>query len=75
MQINFGNTEVAFKSKSNSDLKSVRMLFKMLGKNSLVHFGKWFTNVAFAIHLPVKGIIKKTGFVSKSVKMLWPIDH
>lgn len=62
MQIDFGNTQIAFKSKSNKDLKSIRILFKMIGKNALVSFGKLVTNAAFAIHLPIKGIIKKTIF-------------
>lgn len=60
--MNFGNTEVAFKSKSNADLKSVRLLFKMINNNSLVSFGKWFTQVAFSIHLPIRGLVKKTIF-------------
>ena len=62
MQLDFDNTEIAFGSKSNADLKSVRMLFKMINSNALVSFGKWFTNVAFSLHLPVKGVIKKTIF-------------
>ena len=62
MSINFSDTEIAFKSKTNHDLKSAKMLFNMVSSNSMVKFGRWFTNVAFSIHLPVKGIIKKTIF-------------
>ena len=62
MALEFDNTEIAFKSKSNQDLKSAKMLFGMVSSNAMVKFGRWFTNVAFTIHLPVKGIIKKTIF-------------
>jgi len=62
MALQFDNTEIAFKSKSSQDLKSAKMLFNMVSSNSMVKFGRWFTNVAFSIHLPIKGIIKKTIF-------------
>ncbi len=62
MALDFKNTEVAFKSKSNQDLKSARTLFKLVSSPAMVKFGKWATNVAFAIYLPVKGLIKKTIF-------------
>ena len=62
MALKFDDTEIAFKSKTNHDLKSAKMLFNMVSSNSMVKFGRWFTNIAFSIHLPVKGIIKKTIF-------------
>jgi proline dehydrogenase len=37
-------------------------LFNMIGKPWLVKFGKFATNLAFSIRLPIKGIIKKTIF-------------
>ncbi len=58
----FDNTEIAFESKSNSELKRAHFLFNMIGKRWVVVFGKQFTNLAFAIHLPIKSIIKKTIF-------------
>lgn len=58
----FDNTEIAFESKSNSELKRAHFLFNMIGKRWVVVFGKQFTNFAFAIHLPIKAIIKKTIF-------------
>jgi proline dehydrogenase len=62
MALKFDNTEIAFKSKTSYDLKSAKVLFNMMSSNSMVKFGRWFTNIAFSIHLPVKGIIKKTIF-------------
>lgn len=60
--ISFDNTEIAFKSKSNKDLKRAYWLFKMVGNQSLVKFGKWATGVSFKIHLPIEGIVKSTIF-------------
>ncbi|MFD1552040.1 proline dehydrogenase [Putridiphycobacter roseus] len=60
--ISFDNTEIAFESKSNSDLNWSYWLFNLMGKPWLVKFGKVATNVAFTLHLPVKGLIKKTIF-------------
>lgn len=60
--ISFDNTEIAFKGKSNKDLKRAYWLFKMVGSPSFVKFGKCATNCAFKIHLPISGMIKKTIF-------------
>jgi proline dehydrogenase len=60
--ISFENTEIAFKSKSNSDLKRAFWLFKIIGSPIMVKIGKWATPFALKIRLPIKGIIKKTIF-------------
>lgn len=60
--ISFDNTEIAFASKSKKDLQWSYRLFKMIGKPWLVNVGGWFQKVAFALRLPVKGIIKRTIF-------------
>lgn len=60
--ISFENTEIAFSSKSDRDLKKAYWLFKMVGNPRFVSFGKWATNVAFGMHLPIKGLIKKSIF-------------
>lgn len=60
--ISFENTEIAFKSKSNKDLKRAYWLFKVVGNRSFVKFGKWATNLALNLRLPIKGMIKKTIF-------------
>jgi len=62
MKIPFENTEVAFQSKSTPELKRAQSLFKMVAKPFMVKFGKQITSIAFALHLPIKGIIKKTIF-------------
>lgn len=60
--INFDNTEIAFASKSNKDLKRAYWLFKMIGNSVLVNLGKRLTNIALTLSLPIKGIIKNTIF-------------
>jgi proline dehydrogenase len=58
----FTNTEIAFKNKSNSELKKAYNLFKMMNSNFLVKLGPKLVNLAFALRLPVKKWIKKTIF-------------
>jgi len=60
--ISFDNTEIAFSGKSNSDLKWSYRLFNLMAKPWLVKAGKIATNVSFSLHLPIKGLIKKTIF-------------
>ncbi len=60
--ISFENTEVAFKSKTNRDLNKAYWLFKIIASPTFVKIGKIATNFALKIHLPIKGIIKKTIF-------------
>jgi len=62
MALRFDNTEIAFRSKNSHDLRSAKLLFNMVSNNSMVKLCRWFTNVAFSIDLPIKGIIKKTIF-------------
>lgn len=58
--LDFNNTEVAFKSKSDEDLKRGYWLFKMIANNFLVKVGTPVTNFALNIGLPIQGIIRKT---------------
>jgi proline dehydrogenase len=60
--LDFTNTEVAFKSKSDRDLRRANLLFKVIASPSVVSFGKWATNLALALRLPISGIIKATIF-------------
>lgn len=60
--ISFDNTEIAFKSKSDKDLKRAYWLFKIVGIPASVKFGKVATSVAFKLHLPIQGAIKGTIF-------------
>ncbi len=60
--ITFENTEIAFKSKTDKDLIRAYWLFKIIGYPRIVKFGKWFTEIALKLNLPIEGIIKKTIF-------------
>ena len=60
--ITFENTEIAFKSKTDKDLVRAYWLFKIIGYPRVVKFGKWFTEIALKLNLPIEGIIKKTIF-------------
>jgi proline dehydrogenase len=58
----FENTEIAFRSKNDTDLNRAFWLFKIIGNPSVVKFGKWATNLALSMNLPIDPIIKKTIF-------------
>jgi len=60
--ISFDDTETAFKSKSDADLKRAYWLFKIIGSPSMVKIGKWGTNSALKMRLPINGLIKSTIF-------------
>ncbi len=58
--LNLHNTEIAFKPKSNSDLRRALLLFNVMSKPWMVHMGKILTEFAFKIKFPVSWIIKPT---------------
>ena len=58
--LNFNNLETAFRGKSNSDLREMHLLFKVMNSPTGVSIGKKLTSFAFAIHFPVEWIIKRT---------------
>ena len=60
--IPFENTEIAFAGKSNKDLKRAHRLFKLVASPTLVNMGTKLTDIALAIHFPIKGIVKRTIF-------------
>jgi len=60
MKILFENTEIAFKIKSDSDLRKAYYLFKLIGSNTLVNVGGFFTNVALKIHFPIGWAVRPT---------------
>jgi proline dehydrogenase len=60
--ISFDNTEVAFRGKSNKELKRAYWLFRMVASSSMVKFGKSATHISLKLGLPVKGLIKGTIF-------------
>jgi len=60
--ISFENTAVAFAGKNDADLKKAYWLFNLVSNPTLVKFGKVATHFALAMHLPIKGLVKKTIF-------------
>lgn len=60
--LNFDNTEIAFKNKSNTELNKAYWLFKMIGSNFLTTVGPPITNFLLRIGFPIKGAIRTTIF-------------
>ncbi len=60
--LSFSDTSIAFESKTNEDLKRAHLLFKAIGMNWLVQTGAPLVNMAFAMKLPISGLIRKTVF-------------
>ena len=58
--ISFNNTEIAFKSKSDKELRWAQSLFSMIGSNALVSVGKFMSRVALKLNLPVAWAVKPT---------------
>ncbi|GAB3335314.1 proline dehydrogenase family protein [Marivirga atlantica] len=56
----FEDFSIAFRSKSNWQLKKAYWLFSVMNRRWLVAIGKFFTKLGFALKLPIKGIIKNT---------------
>jgi len=61
-QISFDNIEIAFNSKSDTDLRKMYVIFATLNSNTAVKLGIKMTNLAFKYRFPVKGLLKKTMF-------------
>lgn len=60
--LSFKNTEIAFRSKSKSQLRKAYYLFKLMGNPSLSKYGGKLSELALKIKLPIKGLIRKTVF-------------
>src|SRR5690606_21675499 len=58
--LDFNNTEIAFRNKSDKALDKAYWLFKMVASNSLIKIGTPLTNFALNIGLPIQGIIRNT---------------
>jgi len=58
----FENTEIAFSSRTNRELRQAHFLFSVLGKPLLMNIGKRLTLFSLRAGLPIEGIIKKTIF-------------
>lgn len=60
--LSFSDTKIAFKDKSDSELRRAFLLFKFISYPILLKIGKLLLNIALWLHLPVEGIIKATVF-------------
>lgn len=58
--ISFDNTEIAFQSKTDKELRQAHILFKMLSHSWLVNLSAPFVQFAIKAQLPIKGIIRST---------------
>jgi proline dehydrogenase len=61
-KLNFQDTATAFADKSNTELKEKYRMFRLMNSPLLTNIGTKLTELAFRLHLPVKGLIKKTVF-------------
>lgn len=58
--IDFSDTEIAFNDKSNFELYRAYQLFRIMNNPLLVKLGKHLVNLSFALHIPIKGILRNT---------------
>ncbi|RLD22542.1 MAG: proline dehydrogenase [Bacteroidetes bacterium] len=58
----FDNTELAFASKTDWQLKKAYYLFKIVNNNTMASVATFSATLGLNLHLPIKGIIKKTVF-------------
>ena len=58
----FENTQVAYRLKSDFELKRAYWLFRLVQSRSFVKLGKALTHLAIKLRLPVEGLIKATVF-------------
>jgi proline dehydrogenase len=59
-KVDFSNTEIAFRGKTNNDLRSAYYLFKVMNNQMMVMLGKKMIDLAFAIRFPITGILRAT---------------
>lgn len=60
--LSFENTEIAFKSKTNSALNNAYFLFRLIGNRQLIKWTKPFAGIAVRIPFPFRYVIKNTIF-------------
>jgi proline dehydrogenase len=60
--ISFDNTEVAFKHKSDAELKRAKWLFSMFNYGWAVKYGPPLTSLALKLRIPIKRMVRNTIF-------------
>lgn len=58
--IDFSNTEIAFRSKSDKELKLAKILFSIMKSPSMVKAGKMLSEVAISLRVPIGWIVRPT---------------
>ena len=58
--ISFDNTDIAFRIKSDRDLRKANFLFRAISSRGLVKIGGAFSRFAIGIRLPINWIVKPT---------------
>ena len=58
----FENTELAFASKTDWQLKKAYYLFRIVNNNTMASVATFSANLGLSLHLPIKGMIKATVF-------------
>ena len=58
----FKNTEIAFASKSDWQLRKAYYLFRIVNSNTVANISTFSANLSLKLGLPIKGIIKSTVF-------------
>ncbi len=61
-KLNFDDTEIAFRHKSNGELNAAYLLFKVISSNFLTKIGPPITNFFLKIGLPIQPAIRATIF-------------
>ena len=61
-QLSFEDTQIAFASKSNFQLKKAYWIFALMNQNWLVKLGTFFIKLFLFLHFPIKKLIKSTIF-------------
>jgi proline dehydrogenase len=61
-EFSFEDTEVAFASKSDEDLRQAYWLFRVIASPTIMVLGKHLSLFALKIKLPIRGLIRKTIF-------------
>ncbi|HPE98349.1 MAG: proline dehydrogenase family protein [Chitinophagales bacterium] len=59
-KISFDDTSIAFSSKNDAALKREYRLFRLMNNGNLVRIGTRLATLALRMHLPVRGLIRKT---------------
>jgi proline dehydrogenase len=58
--LDFNNTQIAFASKSDAELRNAYMLFSVMKHPNVVKLGKFAVNIALKLHIPLAWAVKPT---------------